>query len=50
MSDAAGDVFFRFGIPYQPAFAIVTPDGDVETILGAADGAVIDMIVSGALG
>ena len=50
LSDADGDIFFRFGIPYQPAFAIVAPDGSVETILGSADGSVIDMVITGALG
>lgn len=50
LSDASGEIFLRFGIPYQPAFAMVTPDGDVETLLGSADEAVIDMIVGDAVG
>lgn len=50
LSDADGDVFFRFGIPYQPAFAIVAPDGQIETLLGSADAAVIDMIIRDAIG
>lgn len=50
LSDAAGEIFLRFDIPYQPAFAMVTPDGDVETLFGSADDAVIDMIVGEAVG
>lgn len=50
LSDAPGEIFGRFEIPYQPAFAMVRPDGRVETLLGSADDTVIDMIVRDALG
>jgi peroxiredoxin len=45
LSDDAGDVYDRFQIPYQPAFALVRPDGRVETVLGSAGDDVIDMII-----
>jgi peroxiredoxin len=45
LSDDAGDVYDRFQIPYQPAFALVRPDGRVETLLGSAGDDVIDMII-----
>ena len=30
ISDPSGEVFSRFGVAYQPAFAIVTADGEVQ--------------------
>jgi len=42
-------VFTRFEVAYQPAIAIVHPDGDVETVLGAADGELLDSLVQRAL-
>jgi hypothetical protein len=50
LSDAPGAIFDRFEIPYQPAFAIVRPDGQVETLLGSAGDDIIDMIVRDAIG
>jgi peroxiredoxin len=49
ISDDPGEVFGRFGVPYQPAFAIVTPAGEVQTLVGAADGATLDGIIEQAL-
>lgn len=48
LDDASADVFARFGVAYQPAMAIVLPDGEVQTINGAADEALIDEILSAA--
>jgi hypothetical protein len=42
-------VFQRFGVASQPAIAIVLPDGEVQTILGAADEAVLDGILTDAV-
>ena len=46
VSDDPGDVFARFGIVYQPALAVVTSDGGVETVAGAVDGTLLDQIVA----
>ncbi len=37
VSDDAGEVFARFGVPSQPAFVVVRPDGSVEQYLGAIE-------------
>jgi len=42
-------VFQRFGVPTQPAIAIVLPDGEVQTIFGAADESLLDSILSDAV-
>jgi len=49
LDDTPGSIYDRFEVPYQPAFAIVRPDGTVETLLGAGDDAIIDMLISAAL-
>lgn len=49
IDDTATDVFVRFGVGYQPAIAVVTPDGEVRTILGAADPDLLDTILSDAV-
>lgn len=49
ISDDAAEVYSRFGIPGQPALAIVTPSGEVQTLLGAADEAIVDSIIEDAL-
>ena len=46
ISDDPGDVFDRFGIPYQPAFVIVSTDGSTETISGAVDEELLGQIIS----
>jgi peroxiredoxin len=50
ISDDPGDVFARFGVAGQPAMAIVLPDGEVQTIMGAADDDLLDSILSDAIG
>lgn len=42
-------MFQRFGVPTQPAIAIVLPDGEVQTIFGAADESLLDSILSDAV-
>lgn len=50
ISDEGGEVFARFEVPTQPAFAIVRPDGEVQTLFGAADDAILDSLIEDALG
>lgn len=42
-------MFQRFEIPSQPAIAIVLPDGEVQTIFGAADESLLDSILGDAV-
>ena len=42
ISDDAADVHRRFGVAAQPALAMVGPDGDVQTLFGAADEELVD--------
>ena len=42
-------MFTRFGVASQPAFAIIRPDGEVQTLLGAADGVFLDSLIEDAL-
>jgi hypothetical protein len=48
IDDTAADVFTRFGVAYQPAIAIVLPDGEVQTIAGAVDEESLDAILGAA--
>ena len=49
IDDSSTQVFQRFGVPTQPAIAIVLPDGGVETIFGAADESLLDAILGDAV-
>ncbi len=49
ISDDAAEVFERFEVASQPALAIVHPDGEVETLLGAADEEIVDSLIERAL-
>ena len=42
-------MFARFGVPAQPALAIVTPAGEVQTLFGAADEEIVDGLIEDAL-
>jgi hypothetical protein len=42
-------VFQRFGVASQPAIAIVLPDGEVQTLFGAADDSLLDSILADAV-
>ena len=50
VSDDAGDVFAYFDIPYQPAMAVISPDGEVATHVGALAPEEIDELVRDAVG
>jgi hypothetical protein len=49
LDDTAGQIYGRFAIPYQPAYALISADGEVETMLGSASAEIIDMMISGML-
>lgn len=49
IDDTSAEVFGRFGVPGQPAIAVIRPDGRVETLFGAADDAVLDAILGDAV-
>jgi hypothetical protein len=49
INDDSATVFTDFGIAGQPAFALVRPDGEVERLLGAASGEILDSIIEDAL-
>jgi hypothetical protein len=42
VNDESGDLFAKFGVPYQPAWAFVSSDGSVRTHNGALDDATLD--------
>ena len=42
-------MFTRFGVATQPAMAIVLPDGEVQTVFGAVDEALLDGILGDAV-
>lgn len=42
-------MYGRFGIASQPALAIIHPDGEVETLFGAADEELVDSLIQRAL-
>ncbi|MBI4934563.1 MAG: redoxin domain-containing protein [Actinobacteria bacterium] len=50
VSDDAGDVFSRFGVPSQPALVVISPDGEVQQLFGAVDEALLDDILTRATG
>lgn len=43
-------MFDRFGVAGQPAAAVVSPDGEVELLLGAVDAELLDDVINGVLG
>jgi hypothetical protein len=49
ISDDAADVFTRFGVATQPALALILPDGEVQTLYGAADDELLDSLIRAAL-
>lgn len=50
LSDDAGAVFSRFGVPVQPAVVIVGTDGTVQRTLGAVDESALDEMLTAASG
>jgi peroxiredoxin len=49
ISDNAADVFTRFGVPQQPAMAIIDKAGNVQTSLGAVEESVLDKALTAAV-
>ena len=49
ISDDPGDVFSRFGVPYQPAMAIIDAAGTVKVSLGAVEEATLDAALTTAV-
>jgi hypothetical protein len=49
IDDSSADVFSRFGLRSQPAIALVLPDGEVQTLMGAADEELLDSIISSSI-
>jgi peroxiredoxin len=50
ISDDSGVVFARFGVPYQPAIAIVDAAGTVQVTLGAVEESTLDTALAKAVG
>jgi peroxiredoxin len=48
ISDDGGEIYDRFEVPAQPALAVVDPDGEVSTLFGAVDEAVLDDLLTDA--
>jgi peroxiredoxin len=46
ISDDPGEVFDRFDVAFQPAFAIVKTDGSIESVAGVVDDSLLDQIIS----
>ena len=42
-------MFTRFEIPTQPALVLVLPDGEVQTLFGAADDSLLDSLIGAAI-
>ena len=49
ISDDPGDVFSRFGVPYQPAMAIIDAAGTVKVSLGAVEESALDAALTAAV-
>ncbi len=50
ISDNPGDVFARFGVPQQPAMAIIDAAGTVQVSMGAVEETVLDAALTRAVG
>jgi hypothetical protein len=44
VNDDPGVVFGHLGVPGQPAWVLVRPDGSADRLLGAADEAMLDAL------
>jgi peroxiredoxin len=49
ISDNPGDVFARFGVPYQPAMAVIDRSGKVQVSLGAVEESALDAALTAAV-
>ena len=45
ISDDPGDVFDRFGVPYQPALVVVRTDGSTELVAGEVEPELLAQII-----
>jgi peroxiredoxin len=50
ISDNPGDVFARFGVPQQPAMAIIDAAGNVQVSMGAVEESTLDAALTLAVG
>jgi peroxiredoxin len=50
ISDNPGDVFARFGVPQQPAMAVIDPTGHVQVSMGAVEESALDAALTAAVG
>lgn len=50
ISDNPGDVFARFGVPQQPAMAIIDRAGNVQVSMGAVEASALDAALTAAVG
>jgi peroxiredoxin len=50
ISDNPGHVFARFGVPQQPAIAIIDAAGTVQVTLGAVEESTLDAALAKAVG
>ena len=49
INDNPGDVFTRFGVPYQPAMAVIDKTGVVTVSLGAVEKDALDAALTAAV-
>lgn len=42
LNDQTGELFARFGVPGQPAWVFIAPDGSTSTVLGALSESKLD--------
>jgi peroxiredoxin len=47
LRDETGELFARFGVPGQPAWAFVAADGSVDQVLGALGDEALDERLAG---
>lgn len=45
VDDTSGDIYNRFGVPYQPAAVIIRPDGSSELLRGEFDADLIESLL-----
>lgn len=50
MNDSTGSLFAHFGVPSQPAWVFVSPNGTAKTYLGAMEPAALDKALTDTLG
>jgi peroxiredoxin len=48
LADSSGRLFDHFGVPTQPAFVVIDPDGTATTLLGSLDDAALDAALTAA--